>query len=83
MAFRIIGDFGVTIAAPVVVFAYIGRQLDIRAGTGPWLTILGFVLAAALTTVLIRRKAKAYGTEYGNLIKEEQIQKEKTEHTQH
>lgn len=82
LAFRIIGDFGATIAVPVVLFAYIGRKLDAHFSSSPWLTILGFVLAAALTTVMIRRKARIYGAEYTALIKEEQTQKD-TDSTPH
>ena len=75
MAFRIIADFGVTIAVPVVLFTYLGRKLDAYSGVGPWCTVLGFVVAAGLTTVLIRRKANWYGQEYSALMKEEQTQK--------
>ncbi len=61
---RIVGDFGATIAIPVVVFAYLGKRLDVRWGTAPWLLIIGFVLAALISGALIYRKAKRYGKEY-------------------
>lgn len=61
---RIAGDFGVTIAIPVVVFAYLGKRLDARYDTAPWILIVGFALAALLSGVMIYRKAKKYGTEY-------------------
>ncbi len=66
-ALRIIGDFGVSIAFPVVVFALIGQHFDEVYGTGPWLTVLGFVIAALLSGLLIYRKAKRYGDEYQKL----------------
>lgn len=64
---RIAGDFGATIAIPVVVFAYLGKRLDARWGTAPWLLIAGFALAALISGAIIYRKAKRYGKEYQNL----------------
>lgn len=66
-AMRIVGDFGATIAIPVVVFAYFGKRLDTRYDTAPWLLIVGFVLAALISGVMIYRKAKRYGQEYQQL----------------
>jgi len=63
-AFRIIGDFGVSIAAPVVIFVLIGQYLDGKYDKGPLFTILGFVLAALITARIIQKKAKKYGEEY-------------------
>ncbi|MEK7481583.1 MAG: AtpZ/AtpI family protein [Patescibacteria group bacterium] len=64
---RIAGDFGATIAIPVVVLAYLGNRLDVRFATAPWLLIAGFALAALFSGALIYRKAKRYGKEYQNL----------------
>lgn len=63
-ALRIAGDFGVSIAAPVVIFAWVGQYMDEKYGTRPWLLILGFVLAALLSGIMIYRKAKKYGDIY-------------------
>ncbi len=63
-ALRIAGDFGVSIAAPVVVFAILGQYLDEKYGTWPWLLVLGFILAALLSGIMIYRKAKKYGDIY-------------------
>lgn len=63
-AFRIIGDFGVTIAVPVIIFVLIGQYLDALYGTKPWVLIAGFVLAGLLTAKLIHKKANRYGKEY-------------------
>jgi len=68
-AIRIMGDFGVSIAAPVVVFVLIGQYLDGRYGHAPFFTVLGFLLAAALTVRIIQRKAKRYGEEYQKMDK--------------
>lgn len=68
-ALRIVGDFGLTIAIPVVFFSWVGKQLDIKYDSGPWLTILGFVLAALISAVSINRKAKQLGREFQDLDK--------------
>lgn len=64
---RITGDFGATIAIPVVVLAYLGKRFDTRFDTAPWLLIAGFALAALFSGAMIYRKAKRYGKEYQNL----------------
>ncbi len=63
-AFRIIGDFGMTIAVPVVVFVLIGQYLDGKYNTGPWFMVAGFVVAGLITAKLIHKKARMYGDEY-------------------
>lgn len=63
-AFRILGDFGATIAIPVVLFVLIGHYLDAKYAKTPLFTILGFILAAYITIRIIKRKAVAYGAEY-------------------
>ncbi|MBI2636916.1 MAG: AtpZ/AtpI family protein [Parcubacteria group bacterium] len=66
-AFRIIGDFGATIAVPVVLFALAGRWLDERYHGGWLFTVLAFILAALLSGIIIYRKAEQYGQEYQKL----------------
>lgn len=66
-ALRIAGDFGISIAAPVVVFVLIGQWLDGKYGTGIRYTVLAFIFAALLSAKIIYRKAKQYGKEYQNL----------------
>ena len=64
LASRILGDFGATIAVPVVLLAFAGKAADARFGTRPLLTVAGFLIAATITAVLITRKAEHYGAEY-------------------
>ncbi len=64
---RIAGDFGITLALPVVILAYFGKRLDTRFDTAPWLLIAGFASAALTSGILIYRKAKRYGKEYQQL----------------
>ncbi|HSR88987.1 MAG TPA: AtpZ/AtpI family protein [Candidatus Udaeobacter sp.] len=63
-AFKMLGDFGASIAIPVVVFVLIGQYIDEKYSKSPLFTILGFVLAALSSAKIIYRKAKIYGEEY-------------------
>lgn len=66
-ALRIAGDFGATIAVPVLLLVYIGQKLDLAYSTGNLFTILGFVLAGLISGRIIYKKAKKYGEEYQKL----------------
>ncbi len=63
-ALKIAGDFGATIAVPVVLLAYLGRTLDARWNSRPWMLVTGFALAALISAISISRKAKKYGEEF-------------------
>ena len=64
---RIAGDFGLTIAIPVVLLVLLGRSLDERYQQGWLFTVLAFILAALISGTIIYRKAKKYGDEYQKL----------------
>lgn len=66
-AMRIVGEFGVVIAAPVILFVFLGQYLDHRWGTTPRLTVLSFLLAALLSGAVMYKKSKAYGKEFASL----------------
>ncbi|MEK7084575.1 MAG: AtpZ/AtpI family protein [Patescibacteria group bacterium] len=66
---KIVGDFGATIAVPVVLFVLIGQWLDGRYGTNPFCTIGAFILAALVSGRSIYRKAKQYGKAYMEIEK--------------
>jgi len=66
-ALRIIGDFGISLAVPVVIFVLIGQWLDEKYHRFPWFTVLAFVLAALVSGRIIYKKAKKYGMEYQNM----------------
>ncbi|MEK7680615.1 MAG: AtpZ/AtpI family protein [Patescibacteria group bacterium] len=68
-AFKIMGDFGASIAIPVILFVLAGQYLDEKYRRGPLFTILGFVLAALISVKIIHKKAKNYGEEYKKLGK--------------
>lgn len=67
LGLRIIGDFGASIAVPVVILVLIGQYLGGRYGHRPLFTILGFVIAAIVSAKIIHRKAQNYGAEYKRL----------------
>lgn len=75
---RMVGEFGASIAVPVVVLAVIGQKLDDRWGTGWLCTILGFVLAALISAKIVHKKAKRAGVEYQALINTEKNIKKPT-----
>ena len=66
-ALKIVGDFGATLALPVVVFVLAGRFLDNHFGIGPWCTVLAFILAGTTSAILVLKKARIYGDEYQRL----------------
>lgn len=67
LGLRIIGDFGASIAVPVVVLVLIGQYLDKKFSLLPLFTIMAFVLAALISAKIIHKKAKNYGAEYKRL----------------
>ncbi len=61
---KIAGDFGASIAVPVVILALLGQWLDEKYDKSPLFLILGFVLAALISAKIIYKKAKVYGEIY-------------------
>lgn len=64
LGLRIVGEFGGIIAVPVVLLAMLGKYLDGLYGTEPWLLIVGFVVAFALSSFSIYRRAKTFRDAY-------------------
>lgn len=71
LGLRITGDFGASIAVPVILFVLVGQWLDGRYGTGYRYTIFAFVLAALISGRMILKKARAYGKEYEEIEKKD------------
>ncbi len=69
MGLKIAGDFGATIAIPVIVFVLIGQCLDDRYDSYPLFLILAFIISVLLSGLMIYKKAKKYGREYSELDK--------------
>ncbi len=69
LGLRIIGDFGATIAVPVIVFVIIGQKLDSKYAAGWKFTALAFILAALLSGKMIYKRAKEYGRKYEEIDK--------------
>lgn len=71
-ATRIMGDFGVSIAVPLVVAVFVGIWLDRSLNTVPYFMFSGLVVAAGFTYFSIKKKAKIYADEFDNLNKNSQ-----------
>ena len=69
LGLRIVGDFGATIAVPVVLFVLLGQWIDKQYNFSPWGTIVAFAFAAVLSGMIVYRKAKDYGKQYEELEK--------------
>jgi len=76
-AFKIMGDFGATIAVPVILFVLVGQYFDGKYHKEPLFTILGFILAALITVKMISKKAKEYGAEYKRMNEAGQTENKK------
>lgn len=68
-ALRITGDFGATIAVPVVLSAIIGQKLDDYWHTRPLMLIVLMVISALLSARMIYKKSKRYGQQFQDLDK--------------
>lgn len=64
LGLRIMGDFGVIIAIPIVLFSWIGKRLDTRWQTAPLFLIIGFALAFTLSAISVYKKSKHYAKLY-------------------
>jgi len=49
-------ELGYSIVIPIVVFALIGRLLDKKLDTSPWLLLLGILISIIVTTILVYQK---------------------------
>lgn len=49
-------ELGYSIALPLVIFALLGRWLDGKLATSPWLFLLGIILAVSISSYLVYRK---------------------------
>ncbi|MFH1789450.1 MAG: AtpZ/AtpI family protein [bacterium] len=67
-ALRIIGDFGASIAVPVVLLTLIGGHFDEKYNSTPLFTIIGFAVAAFISIKIIYKKAKKYGQQYQKMV---------------
>lgn len=66
-AFRIMGDFGISIAVPAILAALLGQYLDGKYGKYPLFTILSLITAFLITIRIIQKKSKSYGEEFARM----------------
>lgn len=69
LGLRIVGDFGATLAVPVVVFVLIGQWLDNKYQHVYLFTAIAFVFAALTSARMIYKKAKQYDKLYRDIEK--------------
>ncbi len=69
LGMRIIGDFGATLAVPVVIFVLIGQWLDEKYHHTYLFTAIAFVVAAITSARMIYKKAKYYDKAYHDIEK--------------
>lgn len=50
-------EFGYLVAVPLILFAVLGRFLDKKLATGPWLFLAGILFSILLSSVAVVRKA--------------------------
>jgi hypothetical protein len=53
-------EFGYIIALPIVTLGLLGKWLDGRYGTKPWITLGGILLAILVTSTWLSRRIKEY-----------------------
>jgi F0F1-type ATP synthase assembly protein I len=70
LAFRILVDFGATLAIPALVSAFLGIWLDRHLGTKPWILIVCLFIGFTLTWMMILRKARLYAKDFERIGKE-------------
>lgn len=77
LGIKIMGDFGAAIAIPVVALVLVGKWLQTKYGFAPFGIIGGFLIAATVSIITIRKKVKWYSTEYNSLKTPESLSKKK------
>lgn len=77
LGIKIMGDFGAAIAIPVVAFVLVGKWLQTKYGFAPFGIIGGFLIAATVSVITIRRKVRWYAAEYKSLKTPESVSKKK------
>jgi len=63
--FSLAWELGYTIAAPIVIFAFLGRFLDVKYDSSPILLLIGIFFAMIVSGAMIFRKAKRIIDEAG------------------
>ncbi len=73
LGIKIVGDVGAAIAVPIIALVLVGKWLQAKYGFEPFGIIGGFIIASAISVVLIRRKVRWYTAEYKSLKTPESV----------
>ena len=52
-------ELGYLIAIPIIIFAFVGRALDRKFDTSPWLLLAGIFIALIISGIAVGRKSMA------------------------
>jgi len=63
-AMALVGEIGLEIAIPAVIFSQLGKYADVSNGTYPRWTVVGLILAFIVSGYLIWKRAKAFREMY-------------------
>ena len=69
LTLKLLGDLGFLIAVPLVVFGLVGRMLDRKFGTSPWLLLAGLVISLIVTSISIYKKTLQLTADMENEIR--------------
>ncbi len=50
-------ELGYVVAVPLIIFALVGRFLDKKLETSPWIFLLGVVISIIVSVFMVYRKA--------------------------
>ncbi|MFA7253947.1 MAG: AtpZ/AtpI family protein [Patescibacteria group bacterium] len=66
-AFSFIGQIGISVAVPLVALAFLGRYLDQKFGTSPYLMLAGLVIATVIVYFTLREIVRRATKEFNEL----------------
>ena len=56
MTLSVVGNMGLAIAVPIVIFSLLGRFLDNKYQTSPWFLLTGMIVALVVTSIILGSK---------------------------
>lgn len=60
LTLKVVGEFGVAIALPIILLVLLGKYLDNLTGKQPLFTLIGFIVAIFVAGKLFMSRAKQH-----------------------